>query len=497
MRRSEPLVQKFVASVVAAWQVGRWEGCAVRSFVRVTTCVAASSSFFVLLSLVLVRIAGADPIPPVAVRCQLAIAKVGAAFATRTLSDLGRCVTTIHDCVEKSGGDATCLGSAGGRCARTLGKIARRQDAVSRTLGQRCAKLDPAVLREPSGLGFGAFAAECPALGTDESDGGAVGVCLARRLRCRAEGLLAASMPRAGELLRVAGVPVGLRRELACLPDQGGSGTGLGDSGPAVARCARTLQRTAARFGERTLASIATCTKAALPCLDGGSGDAFCAATAKSACERAAARIAGARRALAAALRSACGEERVPFEDLTVASGAGLELLVDACEAVAVDSVDALPAHATCLSRLYDCDVATIARDTIPRVDEIFGLVGQAIGSPLCPMPEPTVTPPPPPTPTATVTGPTRTPRPGETPTVTRTPTPTRTRTPTPRPTSTPDCGNGILEGNEECDINDGFDPEECDFYCEEAGENAVLGCDDETCTLDFGRCEGTGCTAE
>lgn len=469
----------------------------MRSFGRVTTCVAASSSSFVLLALVLVRTAAADPVPPVAVRCQLAIAKVGAAFATRTLSDLGRCVTAIHGCIEKSGGDATCLGSAGGRCVRTLGKIARRQDAVSRTLAQRCANLDPAVLREPSGLGFGAFAGDCPALGTDESDGGAIGVCLARRLRCRAEGLLAASMPRAGELLRVAGVPVGLRHDLACLPDEGGSGTGAGPNGPAVARCGRTLQRAAGRFGERALASITTCAKAALPCLDAASGDVGCAAAAKPACERAVARIGGARRALSAALRSACGEQRVPFDDLTSAAGAGLELLVDACEAVAVDAVDALPAHATCLSRLYDCDVATLARDVIPRVDETFGLVGQAIGSPLCPIPEPTETPAPPPTPTATVTGPTRTPRPGETPTVTRMPTATPTRTPTPRPTSTPDCGNGILEDGEECDINDGFEPDECDFYCEEAAENGVLGCIDETCKLDFGRCGGTGCAAE
>lgn len=469
----------------------------MRSLVCVTTRVAASSSIFVLLTLVLVRSVAAEPVPRVAVRCQLAIAKAGAAFATRTLSDLGRCVTTIHGCVEKSGGDATCLGSAGGRCTRILGKIARRQDAVARTLAQRCFNLDPAVLREPGGLGFGTFAGDCPALGTDESDAEAIGVCMARRLRCRAESLLAASVPRAGELLRVAGVPAGLRHELACLPDQGGSGTGAGESGPAVARCGRTLQRAAARFGERTLASIAACTKAAFPCLDDATGDADCFTAASPACARAIARIGGARRAFAAALRTACGEARVPFADLADAGGASLELLTDACETVAVDSVDALPAHATCLSRLYDCDVATIARDAIPRVDEMFGLVGQAIGSPLCPIPEPTVTPTPPPTPTATVTGPTRTPRPGETPTATRTPTPTATRTPTPRPTPKPECGNGILEDGEECDINEGFEPDECDFYCEEVAEENVLGCDDERCKLDFGQCGGIGCTAE
>lgn len=468
----------------------------MRSFVRVATCVAASSSIFVFLALGFVRSAAADPVPPVAVRCQLAIAKAGASFATRTLSDLGRCVTAIHGCIERSGGDPTCLGSAGGRCVRILGKIARRQDAVARTLAQRCANLDPAVLREPSGLGFGAFAADCPVLGTDASDAEAIGVCVARRLRCRAESLLAVSVPRAGELLRVAGVPAGLRRDLACLSDEGGSGANAGTSGPAVARCGRTLQRAAARFGERTLASIAACTKAVFPCLDDAAGDAACVAAATPACERAVARIGAARRALAAALRTACGETRVPFADLAARAGAGLEILADACEAVAVEPVDALPAHATCLGRLYDCDVAAIARDVIPRVDESFGLVGQAIGSPLCPVPEPTATPTAPPTPTATDTGPTRTPRPGETPTATRTPTPTPTRTPTPRPTPKPVCGNGILEDGEECDVDDGFEPDECDFYCEEAAENGVLGCDDR-CKLDFGRCGGIGCAAE
>lgn len=467
----------------------------MRSLVRVTTRVAASSVLLVLLVLVLVRTAVADAVPPVAVRCQLAIAKAGAAFATRTLSDLGRCVTTIHGCVERSGGDATCLESAGGRCTRIFGKIARRQDAVARTLAQRCANLDPAVLREPSGLGFGTFAADCPALGTDESDAEAIGVCLARRLRCRAESLLAASMPRAGELLRVAGVPAGLRRELACLPDQGGSGTGVEDGGPAVAHCARTLQRSAARFGERTLASIATCTKAAFPCLDDAEGDAACLAAAVPDCERVITRIAGARRAFAVALRTACGEARVPFADLADAGGAGLELLTHACEGVAVEAVNALPAHATCLGRLYDCDVATIARDVIPRVDEMFGLVGEAIGSPLCPIPEPTATPTAPPTPTATVTGPTRTPQPGETPTVTRTPTPTTTRTATPRPSPKPVCGNDILEDGEECDTFQ-LDDWDCDLLCEEVLiEEPVLGCT-KRCRFDFTGCKGIGCEA-
>jgi len=442
------------------------------------------------------RSAAADPVPPVGVRCQLAIAKSGAAFATRNLADLGRCTTGILACVEKTPGDEGCLRAAGGRCVRTLAKIDRRADAVARTLAQRCARIDPAVLREPGGLGFVALADACPALATDEVDGSAIGVCLADRLRCRTERLLAAALPRAGELLRVAGVPAGLRRGLACLPDRGGSGTGTGESGPAVARCARTLQRAATRFGERTLASIAGCTKAAFPCLDGAGADPACLGAAMPACERALARIGGARRAFSAALRTACGEARVPFGDLADAGGASLELLTDECAAVSVDPVAALPAHATCVGRLYDCDVAAIARDAIPRVDEMLGLVGHAIGSPLCPIPEPTATATPPPTPTATVTGPTRTPRPGETPTATRTPTPTSTRTATPRPTPKPACGNGVQEDGEECDDNDGFEPDDCDFYCDESAENGVLSCDDH-CRLDFGQCGGSGCTAE
>ncbi len=455
-----------------------------------------ASAFVVLFGIGSLRTAAADPVPLVGVRCQLAIAKAGAAFATRSLGELGRCTTAILACVEKAPGDEGCLGAAGGRCVRTLAKIDRRADGVARTLGQRCAGIDPAVLREPSGLGFAALAEGCPALATDQADGSAIGVCLADRFRCRIERLLAAAMPRAGELLRVAGVPVGIRRALACLPDRGGSGTGTGASGPAVARCARTLQRAAARFGERSLASIGACTKAALPCLDGAAGDAACLATATPACERAITRIGGARRAFSAALRTPCGEARVPFADLAAAGGASLALLIDECAAVSVDPVEALPAHATCLGRLYDCEVAALARDAIPRVDEAFGLVGRAIGSPLCPIPEPTAPATPPPPPTATVTGPTRTPRPGETPTATRTPTPTTTRTASPRPTPKPVCGNGVQEDGEECDDNDGFEPDECDFYCDEAAEGGVLACD-EDCRLDFGQCGGSGCTAE
>jgi hypothetical protein len=64
-------------------------------------------------------------------------------------------------------------------------------------------------------------------------------------------------------------------------------------------------------------------------------------------------------------------------------------------------------------------------------------------------------------------------------------------------PTATAVCGNGIVEGDEECDGN-AFDDTSCledvctcDDFCDDAGGR--LGCNRD-CTADFSHCTGGGC---
>ena len=452
-----------------------------------------------------------------AVRCQQAIAKGGGAFVARQLGELARCTTRALSCVETTPGDEECLAAVAKRCTRVVTRLARRESLLARAIAARCGTLGPDVLLAADGLGFEALAAECPTIATGRAGADAVGACVAGLARCAGERMAATALPRAGELLRVAGVSAPARAALACLPDRGGTGAGDVSAGEAVTHCARSLTRTTARLTGRTIAAIAACSRAALPCLGARADDPTCVESATVACARAFGRVAGARRALGHALDAGCGDARLPFATLADASGANLDALVDECATVGVDEIEAIPAHALCLGRTNACAVGTLVRQTIPRIDEVLALVGQSLDDASCPGPPPTLTPTPLPTATptatataiATATGPTRTPRPGETPTATATPTATptptptatatttptatRTRTPRPTPTATPFCGNGQVESDEECD-GENFDDFTCDDYCEdEPNPEATPSCK-ANCTINFAPCRGHDC---
>jgi hypothetical protein len=91
---------------------------------------------------------------------------------------------------------------------------------------------------------------------------------------------------------------------------------------------------------------------------------------------------------------------------------------------------------------------------------------------------------------TATATSPSTTPVVSPTPSVTA-------HVPTPTPTSTAVCGNGIVEGDEECDGN-AFDNSSCledvctcEDFCDDAGGR--LACNRD-CTANFSHCTGGNC---
>lgn len=100
------------------------------------------------------------------------------------------------------------------------------------------------------------------------------------------------------------------------------------------------------------------------------------------------------------------------------------------------------------------------------------------------------------PTPTETYTPtPTRTATLTVTPTNTRTPTNTATFTATPTPsatpTQTPYCGNGVVEGAEQCDDHNNANGDCCSATCQYESPGAPCADDGNQCTLD--QCNGVG----
>ena len=469
----------------------------MRSLLRVPPRVVAVS--LLVSSWFWVVVPGAFALDRVLVRCQQAVAKSGAAFLTRTVGELTRCATHALGCIEAPDADPECLPAAAERCTRVIARLARRESSVAHAIGARCRRAEPDGLLAADVLGFAALADVCPALDAQGGNADVVGACVAGLARCAAEGMAATAVPRIGELLRIADVPAAARAAVRCIDDHGGSGDGDAQQGLAIARCVRSTARADARLAERTLAALAACGRVGLPCLGDGADDSACVAPATVACERAFARIASARSALTKALAATCGDARVSLATLADARGANLDALANVCAAVGVDELTDATEHARCLARTNACVTGGLVRQLMPRADELLALVGRSLDDAACPPTGPTPTPTA--TPTATTTGPTRTPRPGETatptasptPTVSPTPTATRTRTPRPTPTATPFCGNGEIEGDEECDGAD-FGGYVCDDYCEdEPSEVTEPGCR-RNCTIDFGPCGGHDC---
>jgi hypothetical protein len=459
----------------------------VHSSIRVALRVAAA---LVLVYLVLVDVGwSAEVVGREAVRCQRAVATAGQAFVARQLSDLGRCVGRVLSCAETLPDDPECLARAGPRCERMVARILRRESKLERSIAARCAALDPAVLLDESGLGFVRLAALCPALGTGHGDAAVLGACLAGLQRCRGERLFATTVPRAGELLRVAGVPAALRDALACLPDRGGSGRGVRDeeTGVAVTRCTRSLARASARLVRRTLANVALCTRTTRACLETDEDEAVCVDAATLSCAGGFARVDAAEKSFRRAVATACGAGQIDFATITGAAGANLGVVADECEAVGIDDVAAVPALVECLARHHDCDVTGLLHDQTPQTDALLALVGRKLDHPYCGALRATPVATPMEVATPTPTGPTRTPQPGET------ATPTPRATPKPEPTATPVCGNGVIDDGEECD-GDLLDDNTCEDLCSESAPDGVLTCTD--CRFDFIGCGGVDCEA-
>jgi hypothetical protein len=83
------------------------------------------------------------------------------------------------------------------------------------------------------------------------------------------------------------------------------------------------------------------------------------------------------------------------------------------------------------------------------------------------------------------------------TPTPTLSATPTKTSTPAPTPAAV--CGNGVVEGDEECDgqaVDNSTCADDvctCEDFCDAAG--GTLSCNNANCTLNFSGCTAGGCS--
>ena len=305
----------------------------------------------------------------------------------------------------------------------------------------------------------------------------------------------------------------------------------LAEGAPAdpLVACQRALGGAGRTLGDHLRHEIGACLRLGVACLTADAADLdACCDTAAARCRAHARKIAKAKRRYLARLRAGrCA--RVRFDLLTAADGLGFAKAVQTCGCLEPTSdVDDLASLAACVARLSEVETTRLLATTeapraaealtcVDRERELAALERSVVCAQASPTPDvaPTATSTPPATRPATATAtpsplPTRTaastpPLATRTATATpdRTATPTvtsaRTTTPTPLPTRTPVaiCGNGVVEGDEECD-GSAFDTTACvedvctcEDFCDDAGGRFACRLN---CTIDFSRCTAGGC---
>lgn len=147
-----------------------------------------------------------------AVRCEKALAKAGAKFASGKLKLVQKCVLGVSKCMQEKNADPKCLPKARKTCTKQTAKLTGPkglEQKLAATVAKACNDpgLGVALTRAAGGIGFDARADECAGLGvTGLAAVADVATCLNRQHECRVEQALEAELPRYRELLTLGGV---------------------------------------------------------------------------------------------------------------------------------------------------------------------------------------------------------------------------------------------------------------------------------------------------
>jgi hypothetical protein len=328
------------------------------------------------------------------VSCAKRISAAGVRFSAKKLAQLDACTRRMHACVQSGASD--CTGRYGRVCQRTIEKIASARARLVTNVVRACGALPQSVILASDGLGFGAVSDQCGSL-NDVTD---VAQCLQHQHDCAAESLFGVQMPRAGELMRLAGIDAA---SFPCLADRGGNGAGSGNAvtGRPIGVCVNAIRVAGGRFAGKTLKRVETCLGALFGCAQESPNDPACVAAAVKGCDRAFLAIPSESSIRTAIARKCAG---VAYATLSAPDGANLSALTDDCAGLGVSSLDSLDDYVQCVVRQHECRVEGVVHTSFPRADELLAATSHDFRSSFCPTAASTATPTPTETPTATAT---------------------------------------------------------------------------------------------
>jgi hypothetical protein len=331
--------------------------------------------------------------PKALVKCGAAITKAGGGFTAARLKALDACVGGIFKCVQGTDAGAkrdACVAKANTACGKDLAKIPTLGAKLTGAIDKACGAVGAADVLAFTGVNYQDVATDCAnQFATTLDTLGSIEQCVLRAHACPGEAILNAQVPRAKELMRVAGVATADLDALTCLPDNSGTGIDLGapkGAGKAVTGCETALTKAGDTFAAKQQKSLTGCVAAVYACATEKPGDAPCLTKAQATCDKAFAAIDAAATALADAATKACASPAVDFvADLSDPAGANVGVLASDCAALGIASFAATSDYVTCLTRRETCEVEDLVRFEAPRADALLGLVGRSLLSPFCP----------------------------------------------------------------------------------------------------------------
>jgi hypothetical protein len=190
--------------------------------------------------------------------------------------------------------------------------------------------------------------------------------------------LYATQAPRAGELLRIAGVTPEIG---GCLPDYAGDGEDVGDpvQGKALQGCAAAITKAASGFIGKKLAGLTKCVDKVFACIQTKPGDAACLTKADQGCGKEGAKIAAARLTVGPAIDKKCGG--IDFNvNLLPPRAANLAALVATLPGS--DTLQNLTNYETALRLRHECAAEDLLRAIAPRAEALLETFAPSLGLP-------------------------------------------------------------------------------------------------------------------
>ncbi|MEB2283139.1 MAG: SBBP repeat-containing protein [Myxococcales bacterium] len=313
-------------------------------------------------------------------KCTKALAKAGAKAAGSRQKHLQKCLLAAFACAQQKPGDAACTAKATATCGKELGKFPGENTKLAAGIQKACSTAPLTIddLKNAAGLGYGSETGACADRGvaalTTVAD---VASCVLAEHACRAENLVGSQVPRAAELLMLAGRNPA--SELPCLgAPADGAGAHLGAAAKAAVKCQKAITKAAAKLASARMKTFQKCAAAVMTCVQVKPADAKCRAKASAACAKLVAKLtatgSGAASKLAAAVGKGCGKAPLTVTDANAVAGLGFDAAAGECAALEAPPLGSLAALADCVARRHACRVDQMLENELPRLREILAI---------------------------------------------------------------------------------------------------------------------------